>query len=87
MLVKPMNRRGFLKTTLGLSTGLFSAQLAMPFSVKYKMISPATDFIAREFFNEKLKAKTNHLKGSEPHIKIGETHCHSSYSDGTASAK
>lgn len=82
-----MNRRNFLKSTLGFSAGLFAAQLAIPASVKCKMISPATDLIAREFLDDTIKSKITHCKKKNPTLKLGETHCHSIFSDGTSSVK
>ena len=82
-----MNRRGFLKSTLGFGAGLFAAQLAIPGSAKCKMISPATDLIARNYFDDVIKSKISQYKKENPTLKIGETHCHSTFSDGTSSVK
>ncbi|MEK9628707.1 MAG: PHP domain-containing protein [Nitrospinota bacterium] len=82
-----MDRRGFLKSTLGLSAGIFAAQLALPGSVKCKMISPATDWIAKTYFDDIIKLKLNQFKKENLALKIGETHCHSTFSDGTSSVK
>ena len=80
-----MDRRGFLKSTLGFGAGLFTAQLAIPGSAKCKMISPATDLIARNYFDDIIKHKISQFKKENLNLKIGETHCHSTFSDGTSS--
>jgi predicted metal-dependent phosphoesterase TrpH len=82
-----MDRRGFLKSTLGFGAGMFAAQLAIPASVKCKMISPATDLIAKTYFDEIIKSQLTQLKRENPELRMGETHCHSIFSDGTSTVK
>ncbi len=78
-----MNRRTFLKSIAGLSFGLAGAQLALPMSAKCKMVAPVTTLFGKTFLDQRIKEGIARLKQGNPHLKIGETHCHSIYSDGT----
>jgi len=80
-----MNRRGFLKSIAGLSVALAGAQLAIPMEAKCKMVAPVTGLVGKIFLDQRIKDNIAQLKRDNPHLKIGETHCHSIYSDGTFS--
>ena len=80
-----MNRRGFLKSIAGFSIALAGAQLAIPVTAKCKMIAPLTDLVGKTFLDQRIKDNIAKFKQDNPHLKIGETHCHSIFSDGTYS--
>ena len=80
-----MNRRGFLKSIAGFSIALAGAQLAIPVTAKCKMIAPLTDLVGKTFLDKRIKDNIAKFKQDNPHLKIGETHCHSVFSDGTYS--
>ncbi len=80
-----MNRRSFLKSIAGFSFALAGAQLAIPISAKCKMMAPVTDLVGKAFLDQRIKDNIAQLKRDNPHLKIGETHCHSVFSDGTYS--
>ncbi|MFQ5443443.1 MAG: PHP domain-containing protein, partial [Nitrospinales bacterium] len=78
-----MDRRSFLKRMTGLTFGLVAVNLALPGAVKCKMISPVTGMVASNFLDDRIKNNIRALKQKHPHLKIGDTHCHSTFSDGT----
>lgn len=80
-----MNRRSFLKSIAGFSVALAGTQLAIPASAKVKMAAPITDLVGKAFLDKRIKDDIAKLKQANPHLKIGETHCHSKFSDGTHS--
>ncbi len=80
-----MNRRSFLKSFAGLSLAMAGAQLAIPTVAKCKMIAPATDLVGKTFLDQRIKNDISRLKKEKPYLRIGETHCHSLFSDGTYS--
>ena len=47
-----------------------------------RIAKPLTDLIDRYFLNTKIRKNIATLKNEDPNIIIGETHCHSTYSDG-----
>ena len=47
-----------------------------------QLARPFTDLIDRYFLNEKIRKKIEILKKENPGLIVGETHCHSTYSDG-----
>ncbi len=77
-----MNRRTFLKTVTGLTMGLAGAHLALPYKAKAGIVSPVTDFVARNYLDSRIKRNILELKAQNPGLKVGETHCHSTFSDG-----
>ncbi len=82
-----MDRRSFLKTLAGFGLGLTGAQLALPGTVKCKMLAPVTDLVARSYLDDSIKRKISALKSAHPSLVIGDTHCHSTFSDGTRSVE
>lgn len=82
-----MDRRSFLKNIVGLSIGLAGAQLAIPSTAKCKMLAPFADAISRSYLDESIKGKITRLKSERPELVIGDTHCHSTFSDGTRSVQ
>ncbi|MEE2987404.1 MAG: hypothetical protein VX667_06415 [Nitrospinota bacterium] len=82
-----MDRRGFLKSVIGFGGGLLAAQLAIPDEAKCKIVSPVADLVARQYLDGTLKSKISRLKTSRRELRIGETHCHSTFSDGSSSVK
>lgn len=67
----------------GLTFGLAGAQLAIPISAKCQMVAPVTKLFGKAFLDQRIKEDIARLKQANPHLRIGETHCHSIYSDGT----
>lgn len=80
-----MNRRSFLKSVAGVTLGLAGAHLSLPVSAKCKMLAPVTELAGKAFLDQRIKNDIAKLKRNNPGLKIGETHCHSIYSDGTYS--
>lgn len=80
-----MNRRSFLKSIAGFSLAAAGAQLAIPTSAKCKMVAPVTEVVGKSFLDRRIKNDIDKLKRDNPYLKIGETHCHSIFSDGTYS--
>ncbi|MFQ5448990.1 MAG: PHP domain-containing protein [Nitrospinaceae bacterium] len=79
-----MNRRNFFKTVAGLSLGIAGTQLAFPYSIKARMAKPVADWVANAFLDPRIKDKISKLKRKNPDLRIGDTHCHSLYSDGNS---
>lgn len=80
-----MNRRSFLKSIAGLTAGLAGAQLAIPTAAKCKMVAPVADLVGKAFLDQRIQNNIAKLKRDNPYLRIGETHCHSLFSDGTYS--
>ena len=49
---------------------------------KRQLAKPFADFMGRCFLDAKIHKSIAHLKRKDPDLIIGETHCHSTYSDG-----
>ncbi|GJL78359.1 MAG: hypothetical protein NPINA01_13480 [Nitrospinaceae bacterium] len=80
-----MDRRSFLKSIAGLTVGLAGAHLAIPTSAKCKVVAPMTDIVGKAFLDRRIKNDIDKIKQANPGLMLGETHCHSNYSDGTYS--
>jgi predicted metal-dependent phosphoesterase TrpH len=80
-----MNRRSFLKSIAGFSIAAAGAQLAIPISAKCKMVAPITELVGKTFLDRRIQDGIYEVKRANPYLKIGETHCHSIFSDGTYS--
>ncbi len=80
-----MNRRSFLKSIAGFSIAAAGAQLALPVSAKCQMVAPFTELVGKTFLDQRIEEGIAKLKRENPFLKIGETHCHSVFSDGTYS--
>jgi len=80
-----MNRRRFLKTIAGFTVGIAGAHLSLPVKAKCKMLVPVTEIVGKAFLDRRIKNNIAKIKQANPDLKIGETHCHSIYSDGTYS--
>ena len=50
---------------------------------KRQLAKPFADFMGRCFLDAKIHKSIAHLKREDPDLIIGETHCHSTYSDGS----
>ena len=57
------------------------------FTTKSQMVKPFADFTARYFLDSKIRKNITHLKNEQPDLILGETHCHSTFSDGTHSVQ
>jgi hypothetical protein len=77
-----MDRRAFLKRIAGFSLGLAAVGVSLPTSAKCKVIAPVSDLIAENFLDKKIKSQVQKIKSEQPELRIGETHCHSIFSDG-----
>lgn len=82
-----MNRRDFLKRTAGFTFGLGASSLALPHNAKAKLAAPVGSTIAKLYLDDIIRSRIRDLKSKQPHLKIGETHCHTIYSDGNFEAK
>ncbi len=82
-----MDRRDFLKRVAGFSLGFAAANLLVPTSAKCKLAAPVTEWVGARYLDNGIKEKIQRLKQSHPHLKIGETHCHTTYSDGNYSVE
>lgn len=82
-----MERRVFLKRMAGLSLGLAASGIALPTSAKCKVVSPISDFIATNYLDQRIKSQIKKIKSHNPKLCIGETHCHSTFSDGNFSIR
>lgn len=82
-----MDRRTFLKTVAGFSLGMTGAQLALPYKAKCKMAKPVADLVATTWLDGRIRENIARLKKEKPWIKIGDTHCHTIYSDGNATVR
>lgn len=82
-----MNRRNFLKYTAGLTLGTAAVGLALPVSAKKQLASPVAGLITENFLDSRIQENIRRLKQQNPRMVIGETHCHSVFSDGTHSVK
>ena len=52
---------------------------------KRKLAQPFADLTARFFLDARIRRNIIRLKETEPNLVIGETHCHSTFSDGQSS--
>jgi hypothetical protein len=77
-----MDRRVFLKRMAGIGLGLAAASVALPTSAKCKVISPVSDLIANNYLDQRIKIEIGKIKSNNPKLRLGETHCHSTFSDG-----
>ena len=57
------------------------------FTTKSQMVKPFADFTARYFLDSRIRKNITHLKNEQPDLILGETHCHSTFSDGTHSVQ
>jgi len=51
---------------------------------KRQLVAPVTQLVAATYLDDRLQKKISRLKKERPHLKIGETHCHTKFSDGHA---
>jgi hypothetical protein len=77
-----MDRRAFLKRIAGFSLGLASVGVSLPTSAKCKVVAPFSGFIAENFLDANIKSQIQKIKSDQPELRLGETHCHSVFSDG-----
>ena len=80
-----MDRRTFLKQLAGISIGFAATNLLLPTAAKCKIISPVSDLIANNFLDQRIKTEIKKIKYNNPKVRLGETHCHSIFSDGNFS--
>jgi predicted metal-dependent phosphoesterase TrpH len=53
------------------------------FFVRRKLVKPFADFTARYFLDARIRKNIKQLKEEQPELILGETHCHSTFSDGS----
>ncbi|MBT6410047.1 MAG: hypothetical protein HOK16_11295 [Nitrospina sp.] len=51
------------------------------------MAKPFADLTARYFLDSRIRKNITHLKNEQPDLILGETHCHSTFSDGSHSVQ
>lgn len=54
---------------------------------KRQMAKPFADLTARYFLDARIRKTIEHIKKEQPHLILGETHCHSTFSDGLHSVQ
>ena len=81
-----LDRRSFLKRTLGLTLGLAATGMMIPTSAKCKMLSPVLDIIGDNYLDDRIKEGIRKIKQDNPTLKVGETHCHTTFTDGSYTA-
>jgi hypothetical protein len=57
------------------------------FFTKRKMARPFADITARYFLDSRIRKNISRLKKEQPNMVLGETHCHSTFSDGSHSVQ
>jgi hypothetical protein len=57
------------------------------FTTKRQLAEPFADFTARNYLDSRIRKNIIHLKKETPSLVLGETHCHSTFSDGSHSVK
>ena len=57
------------------------------FATKRHMAKPFADLTARYFLDSRIRKNITHLKNEQPDLILGETHCHSTFSDGSHSVQ
>lgn len=57
----------------------------IPSSAKCKMVAPLLDLVSKTYLDERIKENISNLKRNHPTLKIGETHCHTTFTDGAYS--
>ncbi|MBI4382463.1 MAG: hypothetical protein HY579_00335 [Nitrospinae bacterium] len=76
-----------MKRVAGFSLGFAAANLLVPTSAKCKAAAPVAEWIGTRYLDSAIKENIRKLKQNHPHLKIGETHCHTTYSDGNYSVE
>ncbi len=56
-------------------------------AIKNQMVKPFTDLTGFIFLDSRIRKNINRLKKEQPTLIIGETHCHSNFSDGVPSVQ
>ncbi|OGW22991.1 MAG: hypothetical protein A3K09_05290, partial [Nitrospinae bacterium RIFCSPLOWO2_12_FULL_47_7] len=77
-----INRRGFLKRTAGATLGLTATGLLLPFHTKCQAVSSVLELVGKNYLDERIIENIRKIKQENPTLKIGETHCHTTYTDG-----
>jgi len=77
-----MNRRIFLKGAAGVALGVAATAMAIPASARVRLFGPVSGLVASRFLDKRIKRNIRRLKQQNPRLVIGETHCHSTFSDG-----
>ena len=57
------------------------------FATKRHMAKPFADLTARYFLDSRIRKNITHLKNEQSGLILGETHCHSTFSDGSHSVQ
>lgn len=81
-----VSRRSFLKRTAGATLGLTTAGLLLPFHTKCQAISSVLDVVSKNYLDERIKENIRKIKQGNPALKVGETHCHTTFTDGQYAA-
>ena len=79
------NRRQFLKQATGFTIGLAFTSTALPYELKAEVIAPVTRWVSDGYLNKRIRQRILQIKSQNPHLRLGETHCHSTFSDGNYS--
>jgi hypothetical protein len=53
------------------------------FFAKNQMVKPFADLTARCYLDSRIRKNISRIKSEQPDLILGETHCHSTFSDGT----
>lgn len=77
-----MNRRKFTKKLLGYGAAFSAATLVLPKNVKSQILKPVLNEYCRSFWDQKVSAGLSRIKGPSPRSLLGDTHLHSTRSDG-----
>lgn len=77
-----MDRREFTKKIFGYGAAFSAATLVLPKNVKSQILKPVINEYCRTFWDQKVYAGLTRIKGSSPRFFLGDTHLHSTRSDG-----
>ncbi|MBI5187228.1 MAG: hypothetical protein HZA01_16100 [Nitrospinae bacterium] len=77
-----MNRREFTKRIFGYGAAFSAATLVLPKSVKSQILKPVINEYCRTFWDQQVHAGLARIKNSGPRLLLGDTHLHSTNSDG-----
>jgi hypothetical protein len=66
---------------------LIPNDLGSEYFIKRQLAKPIADFTGRYFLNSRIRNNISRLKKESPGLVLGETHCHSTFSDGSHSVQ
>lgn len=82
-----MKRRNFLKRITGYSLALTGGGLALPHRAKCEIVKPFAEIISNFHLDKIIRKNILKIKKQSPNLSVGETHCHSYFSDGSYTVK